>query len=33
MRVHNSLGQEMGAYASGIRRGIKRIKSAVEVHM
>ena len=25
-----TLGQEMGAYASGIRRGIKRIKSAVE---
>ena len=25
-----TLGQEMGAYASGVRRGIKRIKSAVE---
>ena len=25
-----TLGQEMGAYASGIRRGIRRIKSAVE---
>ena len=25
-----TLGQEMGAYASGIRRGIKRIKSAME---
>ena len=25
-----TLGQEMGAYASGVRRGIRRIKSAVE---
>ncbi|MCF0154146.1 MAG: aspartate ammonia-lyase [Veillonella sp.] len=26
-----TLGQEMGAYASGVRRGIRRIKSAVEL--
>ena len=28
-----TLGQEMGAYASGVRRGIRRIKSAMlEAH-